>query len=70
MGKTIEKTTLRMRHQNHLHDEAVADKINIQLQDLNQQILESTKRKKESIAKIAKDVRKKSIIVENSQNVK
>ena len=51
------------------HDEAVADKINMQLQDLNRQILESSKRKKESIAKIAKDVRNKFIIVENSQNL-
>ena len=40
----------------------------MQLQDLNRQILESSKRKKESIAKIAKDVRNKFIIVENSQN--
>ena len=40
----------------------------MQLQDLNRQILESTKRKKESIAKTAKDVRNKFIIVENSQN--
>ena len=39
----------------------------MQLQDLNRQILESSKRKKESIAKTAKDVRNKFIIVENSQ---